>query len=225
MQLEEKPDSSPDSLLNEPTNSPLVEPSLDSPPAQEDSKDLLPTNGEVVPFIPQKAPDALKNKSKFGCVVTLFLVLGIGSVLALPSLMSCGTFKGKQAEAKQNIGSMNRSQQAYFLENDTFTNSVETLGIGILTQTVNYDYSIRATKTAAFHYAIARKGKKDIKSYVGGVFAVPATNVDPKAHKDEMTPVGIVCEALRPGSTTPTAPTLVKGVPTCGSDTKDLTRK
>jgi hypothetical protein len=141
----------------------------------------------------------------------------------LPSLLSCGN-KGKQAEAKQNIGAMNRAQQAYFIDKNTFAKSVVDAGIGIQTQTVNYNYSVRATKTAAFQYGIARH--KTQKSYVGGVFAVPAINVNPAANKTdktEMTTVGIVCEALNPGSTTPTAPTLVKGVPTCGSNTRDLT--
>jgi type II secretory pathway pseudopilin PulG len=126
--------------------------------------------------------------------------LGIGGgLIFLTSSVSCGN-KGKQAEAKQNIGAMNRAQQAYFLDNNTFANSVVDTGVGIKTQTVNYNYSVRATKTA-----------------------VPAINVAPTANKTETTTVGIVCEAINPGSTTPTTPTLVKGVPTCGANTKDLT--
>ena len=224
MQLEDKANSSSDSLLNEPTDSPFIEQTLDSPPTQENSGELLLKQEEVVPLIPEKEPDKPRKRQKyfsFWGAVMLFGILGIGGgLIFLPSLLSCGN-KGKQAEAKQNIGAMNRAQQVYFLDKNTFANSVVDTGVGIKTQTVNYNYSVRATKTAAFQYGIARH--KTEKSYTGGVFAVPAINVDPTANKTEMTTVGILCEAINPGSTTPTAPTLVKGVPTCGSNTRDLT--
>lgn len=224
MPLRKKTDLPLESLTNDSTNLQPASPTIDSPPAQEDSQDVLPTNTEVVWLIPEEAPDKLKNKTKSGCLVwlTIFLLLGLGSVvLSLPSLLSCAK-SGKQAEAKQNVGALNRAQQAYYLEEKAFSNSFESLGIGIPPQTINYEYSIRATKTAAFNYAIARKETKNIKSYVGSVFVVPDTNVDPKADKKEMTTVGILCEALRPGSTKPSDPTLQNGVPTCGSDTKEL---
>src|SRR4028119_1503421 len=227
MQPRKKSDSPVDSFTNDSTPSSSNFPVLDSPSTQENSKDLLPTNGEVVPLIPEKAPDKLKNKSKFGCLawLTIFLVLGFGTVLlSLPSLLSCGS-KGKQAEAKQNVGAMNRAQQAYYLDNKAFSNSLQSLGLGLQPQTKNYVYSTRATKMAAFSYGVSRQRTKDIKSYVGGVFVVPATNLDRKVDKKEMTTVGIVCEAISSGNTRPTAPTLQKGVPTCGSDTKDLTSR
>jgi type II secretory pathway pseudopilin PulG len=230
MQLRKKTDLPLESLTNDSTHLQPTSPTIDSPPAQEDSQHVLPTNTEVVWLIPEKAPDKLKNKTKSGCLawLTIFLLLGIGSfVLSLPSLLSCGNSvnKGKQAESKQNVGAMNRAQQAYYLENKAFSNSLESLGLGIRTQTINYEYSTRATKTAAFNYGIARKGTKNIKSYVGGVFVVPATNVDPKADKKEMTSVGILCEATSPGRTRLADPILQKGVPTCGSDTKELGHK
>jgi type II secretory pathway pseudopilin PulG len=185
-----------------------------------------------------------KTDSSPGCAVVLFLVvLGIGGgLVVLPDLLSC-TNKIVLAEAKQNIGVLNRSQQAYSLEHNTFAKSIAALDIGIRTQTRNYNYSIRATKTAAFNYAIARsdytyqkvylgrfqwqrRTNRALKSYVGGVFAVPATTIEPKADKPEMLTVAIACEALRIGSATPNPPTLVKGVPTCGAGTRDLrTRK
>jgi type IV pilus assembly protein PilA len=220
MKLRKKTDLPLESLTNDSTNLQPTSPTIDSPPAQEDSKHVLPTNTEVVPLITQKAPNKLKNKNNFGCLswLVIFLGLGIGGVfLALPSLMSC-TNKAKASEAKNNIGAMNRAQQAYYSEYQKFSNSMESLGIGIRPETVNYQYSIRTTETAAFNYAIARKGTGGIKSYVGGVFAI----VDPNVYTNEMITIVIVCEATSSGSTQIAAPTLQEGVPTCGSDTKEL---
>jgi len=227
MKLRKKTDLPLESLTNDSTNLQPTSPTIDSPPAQEDSQDLLPSKGEVVPLITQKRPNKLKDKNKFGCMawLAIFLGSGVGSVfLALPSLLSCGN-KAKASEAKNNIGAMNRAQQAYYLENKAFSNSFESLDIGIPTQTINYEYSTRATKTAAFNYGIARKGTKNIKNYVSGVFVVPATNVDPKADKKEMITVTIVCEATSSGRTKIAAPTLQNNVPTCGSETKELGKK
>jgi type IV pilus assembly protein PilA len=218
MQLQNKANTSQDALLNEPTDSPVVNPNLDSPYEQEKSRDFLPKQEAVVPF--ERIPDApAKKQPSFSAraVVILLSVLGIGGgLLALPSLTNC-TNKAVQAEAKQNIGVLNRAQQAYYLEFQTFTNSLTDLGVGINPQSVNYDYSIHATKTSTIHYAIARNKTK--RSYVGAVFLVPATQVNPKADKKEIRTVTFACEALRPGHTIPTAPTLEKG---CGSDTRDL---
>lgn len=220
MQLKNKANTSPDALLNDPTDSPLVNPNLDTLSEQDNSRDFLPKQETVVPFMPEGIPDApVKKQRPFSArvVVTILGVLGIGGgLLALPSLTNC-TNKAVQAEAKHNIGTLNRAQQAYYLEFQTFTNSLTDLGVNIKPQSVNYDYSIRATKTSTIHYAIARNKTK--KSYVGAVFLVPATKVDRKADKKEILTVALACEALRPGSTIPTAPTLEKG---CGSGTRDL---
>lgn len=108
MRLRKKSDSTPDALTNDSTNLPPASPAHDLPPPQEDSKDLLPTNSEVVPLIPEKVPD-VKNKSKFGCLawLTIFLLLGLGAfVLSLPPLVSCGS-SAKRAEAKQQYSGQN----------------------------------------------------------------------------------------------------------------------
>lgn len=169
------------------------------------------------------APQKKQQIFSFWGLVMIFGIFGTTVAVSLPSLMSCGN-KAKQAEAKSNIGAMNRAQQVYFLEKNTFTNSVVETGVGIQTQTVNYDYSVRATKTAVFNYGILRQKKQNLKSYVGAVFVVPATNLDSKANKEEKITIGILCETIKPGSMTPSAPTLVKGVLTCSADTQDLNK-
>jgi hypothetical protein len=69
---------------------------------------------------------------------------------------------------------MNKAQQAVFIEKSAFATSVNALGLGLKTETTTFKYSVRATKKAAFNYAVSKQ--KDLKSYVGGVFLVPAKN-------------------------------------------------
>ncbi|MFB8789316.1 MAG: type IV pilin-like G/H family protein [Potamolinea sp.] len=46
----------------------------------------------------------------------------------------------QETEGKTYVGSMNRAQQAYYLENNNFTHCLESLGLGIQPDTKNYSY-------------------------------------------------------------------------------------
>src|SRR6478672_5882657 len=61
-------------------------------------------------------------------LLVVIIIIGILSAIALPSFLNQAN-KAKQSEAKQNVGSMNRAQQAYYLENSTFGTTVENLGL------------------------------------------------------------------------------------------------
>jgi type II secretion system protein G len=52
-------------------------------------------------------------------LLVVIIIIGILAAIALPSFLNQAN-KAKQSEAKTYVGSMNRGQQAYFLENDTF---------------------------------------------------------------------------------------------------------
>lgn len=155
-------------------------------------------------------------------VVVVISIVGILVAIALPSAVSCGG-KAGQSEGKQYIGSMNRAQQAYYLENGAFVASIPKLGLGVQSKTKNYEYSVRATKTAVFNYAIAQKtASKPLKSYVGAVFIVPVSKVGKKAAKNNKESLTILCETDTPTSQFPAEPTYQKGVVTCGSNTHPL---
>jgi hypothetical protein len=113
---------------------------------------------------------------------------------------------------------MNRAQEALFIEKSAFATSFDALGLGIKTETTNFKYSIRATKKAAFNYAVAKE--KNLQSYVGGVFRVPAKNFEPNAAKEKITTTSILCEANFPGSIKPGEPTYENGKIACGKGTK-----
>ena len=157
-----------------------------------------------------------------GCLLLLMGIVVIGAI-ALPSFLVSGgggCIPPKTGEARQYVGSMNRAQQALFIEKNAFATSVDALGIGIKTETTNFKYSVRATKKAVFNYGVSKA--KNLKSYVGGVFLVPAKNFAPNAAKDERTTTSILCQADSPGTIKPAEPTYENGKIACGKGTTQL---
>lgn len=74
-------------------------------------------------------------------LLVVIIIIGILSAIALPSFLSQAN-KARESEGKQYVGSMNRAQQAYFLERQRFTSALVNLGLGIQSDTTNYSYSI-----------------------------------------------------------------------------------
>ena len=149
-------------------------------------------------------------------VVAIIMIL---SAIALPSFTGCGN-KARQSEAKQYVGSMNRAQQAYFVEKGILSNSVNALGLGIKTQTTNYNYSTVATKNAAFSYALPLSERKNLTSYLGAVFLVP---VSPAA-KNKKTTVSILCQADSRGNIQLANPILENDVPVCAAGSSEVSK-
>lgn len=163
------------------------------------------------------------KKSKFGLGTLLGItfisvpVVIILAAIALPYSNSSGCGgKAKLSEAKQYVSSMNKGQQAKYAEDGAFSNSMNALGLGLKTQTTNYNYSIIATKTAAFNYGVARSN--NLTSYVGAVFLVPVS----QAANNEKTTVSILCAANSPGNTQPPDPILQNGNPVCAAGSSDV---
>ncbi|MEG5112733.1 type IV pilin-like G/H family protein [Microcoleus sp. A2-C5] len=116
---------------------------------------------------------------------------------------------------------MNREQTAYFTQKNSFANSVEALGTGIQTETPNYNYSVRASKQAAFNYGVSKHPKST--SYVGAVFVVPAKEVEPNAAQHELKAIAILCKADSLGSIQLAEPTYQNGKTACGKGTIAVT--
>jgi type II secretory pathway pseudopilin PulG len=74
-------------------------------------------------------------------LLAIIFISGILAAIALPSLFG-QTNKAKQVEARNTIGAINRSQQAYQLEKGVFADSIEKLGVVIPPETANYRYRI-----------------------------------------------------------------------------------
>jgi len=124
-------------------------------------------------------------------LLVVIIIIGILSAIALPSFLNQAN-KAKQSEAKQYAGSMNRAQQAYYLENSGFSSEIGQLGLGIATQTANYQYVIEPEGTTGAANE-ARSLKDALKSYAGGVQlgTVQATS--------EATTLAVLCESIDVG--------------------------
>lgn len=71
-------------------------------------------------------------------LLVVLVIAGILSAIALPSFVSQAN-KARHAEARTYVGSINRAQQAYFLEKSAFT-TLSSLELGI-SHSKNYVYS------------------------------------------------------------------------------------
>ena len=131
-------------------------------------------------------------------LLVVIIIIGILSAIALPSFLNQAN-KAKQTEGKTYIGSMNRAQQTYYLENGAFASNTEfdKLGLGIAKETTNYNYAIvLATGATTGVTNQARPQTNGVKAYIGGVKLgnVNATN--------EGTTVAVLCEAKSGKNTT-----------------------
>ena len=125
-------------------------------------------------------------------LLVVIIIIGILSAIALPSFLNQAN-KGKQTEAKTYIGSMNRAQQAFYLENNAFASNSDfgKLGLGIATQTINYQYLINgggSGASTATNQAQIVLAKAPLKAYIGGV------GVGTQAATSEATTLAVLCE-------------------------------
>jgi type IV pilus assembly protein PilA len=137
-------------------------------------------------------------------LLVVIIIIGILAAIALPSFLNQAN-KAKQSEAKTYVGSMNRAQQAYYLENSTFAlnDNFSELGLGIKTETTNYEYSI---SDVAVDIGGAAAGIRNfaepqpingqaasVKAYGGGVSigAIETANVT------EATTLAVLCEGIQ----------------------------
>jgi type IV pilus assembly protein PilA len=153
-------------------------------------------------------------------LLVVIIIIGILAAIALPSFLNQAN-KAKESESKTYVGSMNRTQQAYMLENNKFTGEFSLLGLGINTSTVNYTYTISgATDSAVFNVSYPSNTTL-LRTHTGGVQVGELKS----GTNTETTSLAILCQSDNPqkGDTAGVsfAP---KGVPSCGSGYKALAK-
>lgn len=136
-------------------------------------------------------------------LLVVIIILGILAGIALPSLLS-QTAKAKQAEAKHNIGLINRVQTAYRAENSGFATSFDILATGTMFgadthNSTNYTYNLVATQDTS--KITVTNQDSSLKMYQGGTVRFVNANKQGVISS-------IICEAISSGSGTSVSPTL-----------------
>lgn len=104
-------------------------------------------------------------------LLVVIIIIGILSAIALPSFLNQAN-KARQSEAQTYVGSINRGQQAYFLEENEFAPDLEALELGI-SNSENYTYATGVDLTAAGVNATVTTTATPagvLKGYAGRVF-------------------------------------------------------
>jgi len=129
-------------------------------------------------------------------LLVVIIIIGILSAIALPSFLNQAK-KARQSEAKTYVGSLNRGQQAFYTENDAFTSNVDSMGVGITTQTANYTYTAIAggtlaggTNLFAANYSASLNSGSGLKNY-GGVVSLKTAGAN-----SEVTSQAFMCETV-----------------------------
>jgi hypothetical protein len=115
------------------------------------------------------------------------------------------------AQAQQTISTINRAQQAYYLEKGRFTRNVRELGVFVRFENQPYLYQIQLNSSGK-QVSIAATPKMDgLRSYRGTVAL---------ASGDRGT-VAIICQSDRPSATPPTVTGLGNNL-RCGANSHHL---
>lgn len=177
-----------------------------------------------------------KGFTKMGWLVRIFLYGSVAATLSFPYYNHYRGCSGhnwfaqvncsRASEAKQYIGSMNRAQQAYYLEKGTFANfkSFNDLGLGINTETDSYSYRIlspmvpvqslneseqESTSLPTSVTMVSQKKGSYFNQYIGSVFVTKT-----KENNEDMT-IAVICEVKGKNSLPTSMPKLVNGEAKC----------
>jgi len=145
-------------------------------------------------------------------LLVVIIIIGILAAIALPSFLNQAN-KAKQSEAKQYVGTLMRSQQAYFLEKGAFTSDHDLLGKPVATLTENYKYPMAVTGAKSTTETVVINGeslKAALKPYVGGAALSKVTATS------EATTAALLCENDAPKIGTATALTQADIAPATG---------
>ena len=103
-------------------------------------------------------------------LLVVIIIVGILSAIALPTFLGQAN-KARESGAKTNLGTINRAQQAYRIENGTFSSSLDDLDIGV-SDTDDYEFSVSSGGSDNTEAEASPTGDSsgDLNQYMGCVF-------------------------------------------------------
>ncbi len=163
-----------------------------------------------------------KNREEEGFtlieLLVVVIIIGVLAAIALPSLLG-QVNKAKQAEPKNNIGTVNRAQQAFYLEYQKLAANMSELQVGVKSQTENFLYTVATVSAGAIGVGYAFSYKTALKSYYGAVGTISGDTTT-----NEALTVAVACETVSPFSVATEAAMKTKvGTPTASSCISDFT--
>ncbi len=111
-----------------------------------------------------------KNKEEGFTLIELLVVviiIGVLAAVALPNLLG-QVAKGRQAEAKNNLGAINRANQATRLEKATFA-TISDLETKVSWQYYSAQDGVASANTASYGAAPLSEYSSDVKAYAASV--------------------------------------------------------
>ncbi|MGF1570736.1 MAG: type IV pilin-like G/H family protein [Nodosilinea sp.] len=140
-------------------------------------------------------------------LLVVIIIIGILAAIALPAFLNQAN-RARQSEATTYVGSINRGQQAYRLENRTFADQIDRLGLGIQAETEFYVYGDGSSDTATNTvdnlgggdlgnsvFVSARPLDSALLSYTGATYTLLDS-------ANNATTTAVLCVANAPGSGT-----------------------
>lgn len=148
-------------------------------------------------------------------LLVVIIIIGILSAIALPNFLNQSS-KAKQSEGKQNVALVNKTQNSYRAENNSFASSFDVLAIGTITgvttgDSKNYTYTLSTSAVNDSASILAQAKFAELRGYSGADVRFgngSGQNVNGT----------VICEALVAGTTPPNPATAPAGAkPTCGA--------
>lgn len=102
-------------------------------------------------------------------LLVVIIIIGILAAIALPSFLNQAN-KARQSEAQTYTGSVNRGQQAYYLQKTDFAKNLSDLELGIPVSTEYYTYQMGAVSTTSAVFNANPKTTSKLRGYTGLVW-------------------------------------------------------